>query len=703
VLGKLVPEGGDRRLSNMSPNQIRKMLEKAVDYHTAGHLDEADELYTKVSHADRANFDAPHLSGMIAIQRGQYEEAAKLLRRALDLNPSSAPCEMRLGVALAALAEHQRALKHLEAAVARSPEMPEGWCHLGVVQKALGRTAPARASLERAVTLCPNFVEALDQLGALVSSSAGFEEAVPILRRLVALQPSSALSIANLGVALAQSGHQDEALGYLDRAVQIDPSLSLAHTGRALVLQETYRIPEAVEAYRMALVHNPLNLDARSGRLLSLHYLDGVSREAVLAEHLDYSKAVPAPRAMRPMNLPDPERRIRVGFLSPDLRTHSVAYFLEPLLAGLDPVQFEIVLYHDHARVDGMSTKLRSRSALWRHVAGMPADAVEAMIRSDAPDILVDLAGHTGLNRLAVFARRVAPVQVSYLGYPDTTGLREMDYRFVDRVTDPFGEADRFHTEELVRFAPTAWCYAPPGCAPEPGRSEDASEHVTFGCFNNFSKVGDSTLKCWAEVLACVPRSRLLLKGHGLSSTLIAARIKERLVASGIEDNRVELAGRTSNVAAHLGLYGMVDVALDTFPYNGTTTTCEALWMGVPVVTLLGDRHAARVGASLLTAVGHPEWIAATQADYVRVAAQLGRDVERRTALRSSLRDEMRWSPLMDQAAQAGRFGSALRQAWSSWCSRNNDVGESRHPIALNPESAAPISSQTHDFSALSA
>jgi protein O-GlcNAc transferase len=687
----------------MSPNQIRKELEKAVDYHTAGQLDEADELYTKVSRTDPLNFDAPHLSGMIAIQRGQYEEAAELLRRALNLNPTSAPCEMRLGVALAALAEHPKALAHLESAVARSPDMPEGWCHLGVVQKALGRTAAARTSLERAIALCPNFVEALDHLGALVSSSAGFEAAVPILRRLVALQPSSALSIANLGVALAQSGHQDEALGYLDRAVQIEPSLSLAHTGRAFVLQETYRIAEAVEAYRMALVHDPLNLDARSGRLLCLHYLEGVSREAVLAEHLDYGRAVPAPRSMRPVNLPDPERRIRVGFLSADLRIHSVAYFLEPLLAGLDPGQFEIVLYHDHARVDGMSTRLRSRSALWRHVAGMPADALEALIRSDAPDILVDLSGHTGVNRLAVFARRVAPVQVSYLGYPDTTGLREMDYRFVDQVTDPFGEADSFHTEELVRFAPTAWCYAPPDCAPEPGRSEDASDHVTFGCFNNFSKVNDTTLRCWAGILASVPRSHLLLKGNGLSSTLIAARIKERLVASGLEDHRVELAGRTSGVAAHLGLYGMVDVALDTFPYNGTTTTCEALWMGVPVVTLMGDRHAARVGASLLSAVGHPEWIAPTQADYVRIAAQLGRDAARGAEARAKLRDEMRWSPLMDHAAQAGRFGSALRQAWASWCSRNRNVGDSRHPIPLNPESCAPISSQTHDLSALPA
>jgi protein O-GlcNAc transferase len=686
----------------MSPIQIRKLLEKAVEQHTAGLLKEANELYSRVCAGDPANFDAPHLSGMIAIQQGRNEEAVELLARALRMNPASAQCEMRLGVALAALSENQKALAHLESAMSRAPEMPEGWCHLGVVQRALGKAAAARASLERAVSLSPNFIEALDQLGSLLSSSAGFDAAVPVLRRVVGLQPSSALASANLGVALAQSGNRDEALAFLERALHIDPTLSLAHTGRALVLQETYRIPESVEAYRMALEYNPSNLDARSGRLLALHYMDGMSREAVRAEHLAYGEAAPAPRALRPVNVPDPGRRIRVGFLSPDLRTHSVAYFIEPLLAGLDPGQFEIVLYHDHARVDGMSTRLRSRAALWRHVAGMPAEAVEALIRADGPDILVDLAGHTGLNRLPIFARRVAPVQVSYLGYPDTTGLREMDYRFVDPVTDPVGDADAFHSEELVRFSQTAWCYAPPGCAPEPLRSGGGAGQVTFGCFNNFSKVGDSTLGCWSAVLAAVPGSRLLLKGHGLGDPSMAAAIKARVAAHGLDESRVELAGRTSSVAAHLELYGRVDVALDTIPYNGTTTTCEALWMGVPVVTMLGDRHAARVGASLLCAAGHQEWIATDQAGYVAAAARLASDAEGRAALRSGLRDELRASSLMDQGGQAARFGAALRQTWETWCSRNKALGESRHPILLNTQPDAPINSQTHDLSALS-
>ena len=687
----------------MTPNQIKGLLEKAVEHHTKGNLREADSLYSKVSAAMPANFDAPHLSGMIAIQQGRYDDAVALLRRALGLNPESAVCEMRLGVALASLGDYMKALCHLEAAMTRAPDMAEGWCQVGVVQKTLGKVAHARASLEKAVGLNPNFVEALDQLGALLSSSAGFEAAVPVLRRVAELQPGSALAAANLGVALAQSGGQDEALAQLDRALQIDPSLSLALTGRALVLQETYRIPEATAAYRAALERNPANLEARSGRLLALHYVDGVSREELLAEHFSYGAAAPKPRAFGPVNIPDPSRRIRVGFLSPDLRTHSVAYFLEPMLAGLDPGQFEIVLYHDHARVDGMSTRLRSRAALWRHIAGVPAQAVEALVRADAPDILVDLAGHTGLNRLPLFARRVAPVQVSYLGYPDTTGLKEMDYRFVDQVTDPVGESERFHSEELVRFSSTAWSYCPPSAAPEPARADGPAGQVTFGCFNNFSKVGDATLRCWAAVLDAVPGSRLLLKAQGLTSPAIAARIRSRLASFGFGEGRVELAGRTSSLAAHLALYGQVDVALDTFPYNGTTTTCEALWMGVPLVTMLGDRHASRVGASLLCAAGHPEWITCDQAEYVQTAAQLAGDVNRRLVLRTGLRDDMRAGPLMDHGGQAARFGAALRDVWSAWCARHKGALEENRSIVLNSGSAAPIETQTHALSAVSA
>jgi protein O-GlcNAc transferase len=295
---------------------------------------------------------------------------------------------------------------------------------------------------------------------------------------------------------------------------------------------------------------------------------------------------------------------------------------------------------------------------------------VEQTIRSDAPDILIDLAGHTGMtNRLPLFARRLAPVQITYLGYPNTTGLKAMDYRFTDALADPVGESDRFATEKLVRFSSTAWTYQPSTEAPDlSGTQLDASAPVTFGCFNTLSKITDSMLRLWSRILNEVPSSRLLLKGAGLEHSAVRARYLERFRRLEMPIERVELVGRTPDTASHLALYRRVNVALDTFPYHGTTTTCEALWMGVPVVTLAGDQHMSRVGVSLLTAIGRPEWITCHPDEYVQAAVTLAKDRAKLQSLRDGLRGELARSPLLDHAGQSERFATALRECWVTWC-----------------------------------
>jgi protein O-GlcNAc transferase len=276
--------------------------------------------------------------------------------------------------------------------------------------------------------------------------------------------------------------------------------------------------------------------------------------------------------------------------LSPDLREHSCAYFIEPLLQHLPAESFEVFLYHDHFREDTVSGRLRARAATWRNFFGRNADAIERLIRADAPDVLIDLAGHAGLNnRLPLLARRLAPVQVNYLGSPNTTGVTSIDYRFTDAIADPVGEADAFATEKLVRFAPTAWCYAPPPGAPPvtplPCRRVG---YVTFGSFNDLSKVTDRMLALWSKILQGVTHSRLRLKGRGLSEEAIRSHLSQRFADVGVAAERVDFLERTADTQQHLALYGDVDIALDTFPYHGTTTTCEALWMGVPVVSHMG-------------------------------------------------------------------------------------------------------------------
>jgi predicted O-linked N-acetylglucosamine transferase (SPINDLY family) len=392
-------------------------------------------------------------------------------------------------------------------------------------------------------------------------------------------------------------------------------------------------------------------------------------------------------------NTRDPERRLRIAILSPDLRMHACAFFLEPLLQHLDRKHFQLLLYLDYHREDDMSARLRALSDTWRNFICQPDPVVEQTIRSDQPDVLIDLAGHSSSGaRLPLYAHRMAPVQITYLGYPDTTGLPAMDYRFTDAIADPVGEADRFATERLVRFAPTAWAYLPPANAPEPGPPPSLNgTPVMFGSFNNITKINAATVQLWAGLLRAVPDSRLLIKGffRGMDPAVRDSFLKA-FEAAGVSASRVKLVDRTGEIKDHLELYRQVDVALDTFPYHGTTTTCEALWMGVPVVTLRGDRHAARVGASLLTAVGHPEWIADDKAAYVRIASELASDPARLKTLRTELRDDMKRSPLLDHAGQAARFGAALRACWIAWC--ENSVpqlvyrnADQRAPVTTSP------------------
>ncbi len=598
----------------------------------AGRLDAAARLCAQARLAAPGGFDVYWISGVAAFAQNDFAGAAEWLGRARRLAPDDAACALRLGFSLAKLARHEEAEGVLLAAVALAPADPEAWDTLGFVLAARGRIA----------------------------------DAVAAHRRSVEARPGRAGGWHNLGNALMASGRLTEALAAHERAVAADPSVAASHHGRAMALYQCHRLPEAAAGFADALARNPCHADARSYRLMTLNYLDGLSRESVFAAHASFGSALERGRPHGFAAAADPGRRLRIGFLSPDLRTHSVTYFLEPLLRHLPASGFEVFLYHDHYIVDAVSERLRARTASWRNLFGMPDDAAAAAIRADKPDVMVDLAGHTGFNRVRLFARRLAPVQVSYLGYPNTSGIAEIDHRLVDPVTDPEGDSEPFHTERLVRFAPTAWCYAPPPDAPEPSAPLSAAGGpVVFGSFSNFGKVTDAALSAWARLLGAVPGSLLRLKTTGLDEPGIRAQVQGRLTRAGIDLSRAELLGRAPSPAEHLAHYRSVDVALDTFPYNGTTTTCEALWMGVPVVTLSGDRHASRVGASLLTAIDRKSWITRDWDGYVETAAGVGRDTRARASLGRELRDDMLASALLDHPGQAERFGRAIRDCWA--------------------------------------
>jgi protein O-GlcNAc transferase len=629
-----LPAPGRSRF-RMSPAQAQRLLQDGLVHHKAGRLDKADGLYRQVRVAQPGLFDAVHLSGIVALQQGRAKEAIDLLARAHRLSPKNVPCALRYGHALASAGRPAEAEPMLRAALAIDENAAEGWDHLAYALKLQDKLVPALECHQRATKLKPDFAQAW----------------------------------YNYGLTLSLVGRYSDALQCHERAIAASATYTKGYYGRAQALHQMHRLPEAIAAYDEFLQREPGSHEARGYRLFALNHIDGVDRAKLFAEHQAYGRAAGKHPVPSFPNSAESDRRLRVAILSPDLRAHSCAYFLEPLLRHLDPTQFELYLYHDHFRQDAVSSRLQKLAAVWRNFVGQPASTVEATIRADAPDILIDLAGHTGMtSRLPLFAKHLAPVQVNYLGYPNTTGLEAMHYRFTDAVADPLGEADALATERLVRFAATAWTYEPPAGAPEPGVRNPNIGPVTFGCFNNVAKISDTTLQLWAEVLGAVPGSRLLLKGKGFSRGEIRERYEQRFAAAGVSLDRLEFVERTATTEEHLARYHRVDISLDTFPYHGTTTTCEALWMGVPVVTLLGDRHVSRVSGSLLTAISRPEWIAPTAADYVRIARDLASDPEKLAVIRAGLRKQVQQSPLGDHAGQSARFASALRECWATWC-----------------------------------
>jgi predicted O-linked N-acetylglucosamine transferase (SPINDLY family) len=653
----------------MNNKQRINLLEEALALHKGLQHDEAERIYARVRAECPRDFDAWFLSGAMAFQRGGHlEKAAELLEKARKLKPDSIECRMFLGMALADLGRFQEAEPHLSRALKKAPHQAEAWENLSRCQWAAGHAAEAMASLEKFVAMQPSNAKAHEQLGELTAIARGFPAAEAHFRKASQLDPTMAEAWSNLGLSLIeQSSRVAEGMECFDKALQADPFLTSASAARALGLMRLYKTEESLDLHNSILWMEPDNARILSTRNMLLNYLSGQDRQTVFEAHKEFGTHFPTDEFQVFFNPPEPEKKLRVGFISPDLRHHSVSYFLKPILANLDPERVQTILYHGHHIEDATSVELRSLAGKWTNLNGIDDNLVADIIRKDAPDILIDLAGHSAMNRLPLFAKNLAPVQMTYLGYPNTTGLPAIGYRLVDEITDPTGEADSLATEKLLRFSPCAWAYEPPKDSPTPSMP-DAGAPITFGSFNNFLKVSADTLSAWARLLERVPGSRLLIKSPYLEDSEVLASVREKLFAAGIATDRVELLGFFASPAEHLASYSRVDVALDTFPYNGTTTTCEALWMGVPVVSLIGDRHASRVGLSILSAVGHAEWAAANFESYINQAAALATDRSGREGLRQSLREDVSASLLCDHAGQVSRFESALRYAWRKCC-----------------------------------
>jgi predicted O-linked N-acetylglucosamine transferase (SPINDLY family) len=416
---------------------------------------------------------------------------------------------------------------------------------------------------------------------------------------------------------------------------------------------------------------DPTCVSAHDNLLAALHYLPVHDPQSIVIESRNWNRlhAEPLARLTQPhTNSRDPERPLRIGYVSPDFRVHAVSQFMLPLLESHDRGLFHIFGYADVATPDDLTARLQAQVHTWRNIVGMTNEKVAALIRQDEIDILVDLAGHTADNRLLVLAMKPAPIQVTYLGYPGTTGVAAIDYRFTDALADPPGMTDAYFSERLIRLPQSAWCLRePPNAPPISELPAIKAGFVTFGSFNNFAKVNVPLLKIWARILLGMANSRLRLKAQGLGSNLAQQVVLQTMADCGIEPGRVDVSGWVPQ-PRHLAQYGQIDIALDAYPYHGTTTTCEAIWMGVPVVTLAGMNHLSRVGVSLLTNLGLPQLIAQSPEQYIQIAIAMAGDLPRLAALRATLRQRLKDSPLMNGPRQARDIESAYRAMWRHWC-----------------------------------
>ncbi|MBS0661117.1 MAG: tetratricopeptide repeat protein [Verrucomicrobia bacterium] len=549
----------------------------------------------------------------------------------------------------------------------RSPERPDAAQALGMLLLQAGRKQQALHHFQRAARLQPHHSIARVNLANALLENGQAAASVKEYRAALALDPDDRAAWEGLVMAQVSVGDEEGWRATARAGLERWPDAQDLAQIFAQSLHETNCIEEALDLLGpwVARRRHDALLHSTHAHLLNLRRRP---REEVFAAHRAYGEALRA-RPRPPRREADPERPLRVGILSGDLCTHSVGFFAEAALARC-PDDFTPVVFSTRRAPenDEMARAYRRRLPRWHEVGALSDAELDQLIRGEEIDVLLELSGHTWHQRLHALREQPAPVQVHAWGYCNTTGLPTMDWRVVDAVTDPPG-AEAFSTERLLRLEPCFLCYTPPPDAPAPALPP-AEAPITFGSFNNAVKLSPETVALWALILAAVPEARLLLKAEALRGAPARDRLLATFAAAGVAPERLELAGHTRTIAEHLGQYRRLHVALDPLPYNGTTTTCEALWMGVPVIALEGDRHAARVGASLLRTTGLESFLAADEDAYVRLAVELAQDRSRLAELRQTLRSTLAASPLLDAPGYAQRFWSALRGTWRDWCAR---------------------------------
>ena len=681
--------------------EIQQLFELAIQHHESDRLDEAERLYIQVLRDAPEHAGAFHGLGLIAHQIGRNDMAVELMTRSIELAPATPHFYNSLGNALKALWKINEAIVRYREALTLNPGYAEAYNNLGVALKCQGQWEEAIHCYQKALGLKPNLAEVQNNLGVIYKEQERLDDAVECYRlalsskpdyaeaysnlgivfqeqkkwaqsmvcfeRAVALRPDFAGCHLNIGIALKTLGRLEAAISSLNQALILKPDLVEAHNNLGAIFKDQGKLDEALASFKQASALEPEVATPAGNIAYLLHFHPDYDTRMIMEECRKWNQIYARPLApfiLPHSNLPDPNRKLRIGYVSPDFSSHPVGRFLLPLIEQHDRDHFELFAYAQVKQPDAVTARFRSLMDHWQVIFGLSDAQLADRIREDRIDLLVDLTMHMAGNRLLVFARKPAPIQVTWLAYCSSTGLDTMDYRLSDPYLDPMDRDESLYSEQTIRLPETYWCYQPTGEEPAAGPSPGMEKgFITFGCLNNFAKVTPPVIETWKRILQSIPNSRLLI--HSAEGNHRFSFLQE-MEQAGVVSERIHFIKKML-IGHYFESYRDIDIALDSFPYGGGTTSCDALWMGVPIVSLAEERAVGRGGLSLLSNLGLNDLIGHSPDEYVQIALNLARNLPRLVELRATLRSRMLASPIMDAPRFARHMETAYRQMWHHW------------------------------------
>ena len=693
----------------MTTEQTHAMKQQALNLLRGNRLAEAKNLLDQVCGLNNDDVDAWYLLSCIHGMQGNMDEAGRCSRRVIALRPDHGEAHINLGNVLLSQGKPDEAIEHYQTAVRGNPNNPGALCSLGNALSSLGKHSEATANYLAALRLNPNLVEAHYNLGNSQMAQRQYNEAMNSFRQAIRLNPNYAAAYNNLGNAQKEAGDNNAAIESYRTAVRLQPDFARAYNNLAIVFREQDLLKEAydaaqhalsiqskfvdalismgnisidqgrpniaIEYFQKVLNIEPNHPEAHTCLFTMMHYRPEYSAESLFKVAQEWgNRFTPDVQSLTSCdNSPDPQRRLRIGYVSGDYYNHPVGYFIESVLNNHDSQRYEIFCYYNHNKYDELTTRLQKKAHLWRNISGLSNDAIIEQIHADGIDILIDLSGHTDRNRLLVFSRKPAPIQITWLGYFDTTGLNTIDYIIGDRYLIPPDEEKRY-TEQVLRLPNAYLCYSPPVEEIEPGPLPALiNGKVTFGSFNNTAKITEEVIACWSRIMHALPHSQLYLKYKPLSNDDVQRRFLAQFAEHGIESTRIQLAG-SSPRQEYLATYHQIDISLDPFPFNGCTTTMESLWMGVPVISLRGNRYVSHMGETILRHMGLDNHVTDNMDAYINKAVDLATNIPALKDIRSQLRKKLLDSTLCDGADFTRKLEVLYRDVWVSWCQKQNDT-----------------------------